>query len=157
MRCPTSNGVGAFGAIHGVSGCTVSVTLGSLGAVPPLLMFAPSAVAALHAAMDSTGREKLSSMEGRLPSHKSPATRVDHHDVWDDDFVSESALDRALPMGVTAAAPRGEFVGAANFAPSLTSLGTRHTVGLTPDNSLGYALDTCPPLRFRLLLLTPAK
>ena len=39
---------------------------------------------------------------------------------------------------MTPAAPKADFIGAANFAPALTALGGRHVPGLTPDDQLGY-------------------
>jgi|LauGreDrversion4_1035100.scaffolds.fasta_scaffold21334_3 hypothetical protein len=106
----------------------VRVQLGSLGQLPPLLLFAPSVAWALQRAV---GFE-------RPHGATSVGTQVDHSDVFDDEFLNESALERALPAGMTPAQPKETFVGAANFAPSLTSLGARHSRGLTPEAFLGY-------------------
>jgi hypothetical protein len=108
----------------------VLVALGSLGPVPPLVLFAPSVARALH--------QTLERVKPPPCTTASIGTAKDHTDVWDDDFVQESALERALPAGVTPAGPKDVFVGAANFAPSLTPTGARHASGLTPEGQLGF-------------------
>jgi len=112
-----------------VSGPTVHVHLGSLAPLPPLVLFAPAVAAALQRALG---------FNGPPTALLSAATATDHTDVWDDDFVQDSALERALPAGVTPAGPKDLFLGAANFAPTLTDVGMRHTAGLTPDGQLGF-------------------
>ena len=109
-----------------------AVGLGSFAPLPALLLFAPSVAASLQRAYGFDRK-----VAGSAP-HVDPATSVDHTDVWDDEFVSETALDRALPAGVTPAGPKDVFHGVANFNPQLTENGMRHASGLTPDAQLGY-------------------
>ena len=154
------------------------VHLGSLAALPSLLLFAPSAAAAMHKALGFTRPANTFSASapsagdgkdgkggdvkgadgkgggggggqagrgggedaGRLgpPEARSAHTLADHSDVWDDEFLADSALERALPAGVTPAGPKDVFVGAANFAPQLTEVGCRFATGLTADANFGY-------------------
>lgn len=144
------------------------VQLGSLSPLPPLLLFAPSVAAAMQKALGFTrpantvstaaptvgaegadggkggggagGGGKGSEDSGRIgaPEAKSAHAVADHTDVLDDDFITETALERALPSGVTPAGPKDVFVGAANFSPQLTEVGTRLTTGLTPDAQIGF-------------------
>jgi len=104
------------------------VHLGSLAPIPPLLLFSP----AVALAMQQTLGFK------RPKSYVSSGSQQNHSDVWDDEFLNESALERALPAGINPAAPKDIFVGAANFAPALTPLGACHLRGLTPDAQLSY-------------------
>ena len=108
---------------------SVRVQLGSLSPLPPLLLFAPTVAATLQRALGYSG-----------PPLATPSAHTvgDHTDVWDDDFISETALDRALPSGVTPAAPKEIFIGAANFAPQLTDTGLLMASGLTPHAMLGF-------------------
>lgn len=108
----------------------VRVHLGSVAPVPPLLLFSPSLAATLQSLADCCRPQPARSVH---VSH-------DHTDVWDDDFLADSALERALPAGVTPAGPKADYIGAANFAPALTTLGSRHAPGLTAEADLGYAV-----------------
>jgi len=107
----------------------VRVHLGSLSALPALVYFAPSVAATMQRMLGTMGPSDCSN----------EATAVDHSDVWDDEFLADSALERALPAGVTPAGPKDLFIGAANFAPTLTKIGVRHASGITPDAQLGFS------------------
>lgn len=107
----------------------VRVQLGSFAHVAPLLLFAPSVASSLQC---SLGRE------GARVSSSSLNTALDRSDIYDDDFLTETAVDRALPSGLPPAPTKDVFVGAANFEPKLTPLGSWHTSGLTPIDRRGY-------------------
>ena len=58
--------------------------------------------------------------------------------MWDDDFINETALDRALPAGVTPAQPKEAYLGTANYAPQPSETGRLLTGGLTADEQIGF-------------------
>ncbi|KAL1496778.1 hypothetical protein AB1Y20_014366 [Prymnesium parvum] len=68
---------------QGEGRCTVS--LGSFAAVPPLLLFSPQACLALH------GWQVKGAKSTIRPADPPEQNRVDYGDVWDDEFLQESA------------------------------------------------------------------
>lgn len=127
---PVAASASTAGGGGGSGGSGLRVQLGSLAPLPGLLLFVPRVAASLQSLLGFQG-----------PPSGSPSSahvQADLTDVWDDDFLADSALERALPAGVTPAGPKDLFLGAANYAPELSETGQRHASGLTPESQLGF-------------------